>query len=159
MRDSKMPSRKLRLAVLLAIGTSAAAVAQEPLEEIFVTGSRIARPDFESASPIVSITQESFERTSATSVDVVMNRLPQFVPDVTSTSNNPANGGQGNLQLRGLSPWRTLVLMDGRRLIPANGTGVVDVNIIPSSLIESVEVITGGASAVYGSDAIAGTVR
>ena len=159
MRDSKMPSRKLRLAVLLAIGTSAAAVAQEPLEEIFVTGSRIARPDFESASPIVSITQESFERTSATSVDVVMNRLPQFVPDVTSTSNNPANGGQGNLQLRGLSPWRTLVLMDGRRLIPANGTGVVDVNIIPRALIESVEVITGGASAVYGSDAIAGVVN
>jgi len=154
-----MPSRKLRLAVLLAIGTSAAAVAQEPLEEIFVTGSRIARPDFESASPIVSITQESFERTSATSVDVVMNRLPQFVPDVTSTSNNPANGGQGNLQLRGLSPWRTLVLMDGRRLIPANGTGVVDVNIIPRALIESVEVITGGASAVYGSDAIAGVVN
>jgi len=159
MRDSKTPSRKLRLAVLLAIGTSATAVAQEPLEEIFVTGSRIARPDFESASPIVSITQESFERTSATSVDVVMNRLPQFVPDVTSTSNNPSNGGQGNLQLRGLSPWRTLVLMDGRRLIPANGTGVVDVNIIPRALIESVEVITGGASAVYGSDAIAGVVN
>jgi len=159
MRDSKTPSRKLRLAVLFAIGTSATAVAQEPLEEIFVTGSRIARPDFESASPIVSITQESFERTSATSVDVVMNRLPQFVPDVTSTSNNPSNGGQGNLQLRGLSPWRTLVLMDGRRLIPANGTGVVDVNIIPRALIESVEVITGGASAVYGSDAIAGVVN
>jgi TonB-dependent Receptor Plug Domain len=85
------------------------------LEEIFVTGSRIARPDFESASPIVSITQQSFQQSSSTSVDTVMNRLPQFVPDFGSTSNNPGNGGQGNLQLRGLGPRRTLVLMDGRR--------------------------------------------
>ena len=146
--------------LLLACSGPAVVTAEEQvLEEIFVTGSRIARPDFESASPIVSITQASFERTSSTSVDTVMNRLPQFVPDVTSTSNNPSNGGQGNLQLRGLSPWRTLVLMDGRRLIPANGDGVVDVNIIPRALIESVEVITGGASAVYGSDAIAGVVN
>lgn len=135
------------------------AAQQEVLEEIVVTGSRISRPDFESASPIVSITQESFERTGATSVDIVMNRLPQFVPDVTSTSNNPSNGGQGNIQLRGLGPRATLVLLDGRRLVPANGTGVVDVNIIPPSLVESVEIVTGGASAVYGSDAVAGVVN
>lgn len=148
------------LVLLLACGLPVVATAQDPvIEEIFVTGSRIARPDFESASPIVSITQQSFEHTKSTTVDTVMNRLPQFVPDMTSSSNNPSNGGQSNLQLRGLSPWRTLVLLDGRRLIPANGDGVVDTNIIPPALIESVEVITGGASAVYGSDAIAGVVN
>jgi len=151
------------LACVLSLGLGAwtvpALAQEEVLEEIVVTGSRIARPDFESASPIVSITRESFERTGATSVDVVMNRLPQFVPDITSTSNNPSNGGQGNIQLRGLGPKATLVLLDGRRLVPANGTGVVDVNIIPPALIESVEIVSGGASAVYGSDAVAGVVN
>ena len=69
------------------------------------------------------------------------------------------NGGQANVDLRGLGTTSTLVLVDGKRLTPANGTGVVDLNIIPSSLIESVEIITGGASAVYGSDALAGVVN
>jgi len=145
--------------LIASLASSAASAQEQVLEEIIVTGSRIARPDFESASPIVSISAESFERTGATSVDVVMNRLPQFVPDITSTSNNPSNGGQGNIQLRGLGPKATLVLLDGRRLVPANGTGVVDVNIIPPALIESVEIVTGGASAVYGSDAVAGVVN
>ena len=131
----------------------------QDIEQIIVTGSRIARPDFESASPIVSITADAFARTSSTSVDTVVSQLPQFTPDVTSTSNNPGNGGQGNVQLRGLGTTSTLVLLDGRRIIPANGDGVVDVNIIPASLVESVEVISGGASAVYGSDAVAGVVN
>ncbi len=139
--------------------TGAASGQDEPIEEITVTGSRIARRDFESISPIVSVPQEAFEQTGSTSVDTVMNRFPQFVPDFSGTSNNPGNGGQGNLQLRGLGTRDTLVLLDGRRLIPANGTGVVDVNIIPPALIESVEIITGGASAVYGSDAVAGVVN
>lgn len=138
------------------------ALAQEPgevLEQIIVTGSRIARPDFESASPIVSITADAFARTSSTSVDTVVSQLPQFTADFTSTSNNPGNGGQGNVQLRGLGATSTLVLLDGRRIVPANGDGVVDVNVIPASLVESVEVVSGGASAVYGSDAIAGVVN
>ena len=149
-------------AVSLPFLLPAAVVAQEAgqeVEQIIVTGSRIARPDFESASPIVSITADAFERTSASSVEAVVSRLPQFTPDATSTSNNPGNGGQGNVQLRGLGPTSTLVLVDGRRLVPANGDGVVDVNVIPSALVESVEVISGGASAVYGSDAIAGVVN
>ena len=138
------------------------ALAQAPgevLETIVVTGSRIARPDFESASPIVSITADAFARTSSTSVDTVVSQLPQFSPDFTSTSNNPNNGGQANVQLRGLGATSTLVLLDGRRIVPANGNGVVDVNVIPASLVESVEVVSGGASAVYGSDAIAGVVN
>ena len=144
---------------LLFIATLPADAQDEALEEIVVTGSRIARPDFESASPVFSIAAEKFEETGSTSVDSVLNRMPQFVPDFTSTSNNPGNGGQGNVQLRGLGTTSTLVLLDGRRLVPANGNGVVDVNVIPPSLIERVEIVTGGASAVYGSDAVAGVVN
>jgi iron complex outermembrane receptor protein len=133
------------------------------LEQILVTGSRIARPDFDSASPIVSVPEDFFRRSGSRTVESQLNTLPQFVPAYTSTSNNPGatggNGGQANLSLRGLGTTSTLVLVDGKRLIPANGTGVVDLNIIPSSLIESVEIITGGASAVYGSDALAGVVN
>jgi outer membrane receptor protein involved in Fe transport len=146
-------------ASLLLPPSAWAQVPGEELEQIFVTGSRIARPDFESASPIVSITADAFARTSSTSVDTVVSQLPQFSPDFTSTSNNPSNGGQGNVQLRGLGSTSTLVLLDGRRIVPANGNGVVDVNVIPASLVESVEVVSGGASAVYGSDAIAGVVN
>ena len=145
--------------LLLAGTTSAQAADQEEFEQIVVTGSRIARPDFETASPIVSIPADAFERTADSSVDTVINRLPQFTPDITSSSNNPGNGGQGNVQLRGLGATSTLVLLDGRRLIPANGNGVVDVSIIPGALVESVEIVSGGASAVYGSDAIAGVVN
>ena len=105
------------------------------------------------------MTRELFERTGSSTVETAINTLPQFVPGFTSTSNAPANGGQANVQLRGLGSTSTLVLIDGKRLIPANGNGVVDLNVIPGSLIESVEIITGGASAVYGSDAIAGVVN
>jgi outer membrane receptor protein involved in Fe transport len=144
---------------LLAARPAHAQEPEQPLEQVVVTGSRIARPDFESASPILSVAADAFEQRSDLSVDGVVSRLPQFTPDMGSTSNNPGNGGQGNVQLRGLGATSTLVLLDGRRLIPANGNGVVDVNVIPPSLIESVEVVTGGASAVYGSDAIAGVVN
>ena len=148
----------IALQLVVALPVAAQEVAGG-LEQIVVTGTRIARPDFESASPIISITADAFERTSASSVETVVSRLPQFTPDATSTSNNPGNGGQGNVQMRGLGPTSTLVLLDGRRLVPANGNGVVDVNVIPPALVESVEVISGGASAVYGSDAIAGVVN
>jgi hypothetical protein len=94
---------------------------------------------------------------SATGVKRI-SRLPQFTPDATSVEQS-RKWGQGNLQLRGLGTTSTLVLLDGRRIVPANGNGVVDVNVIPASLVESVDIVTGGASAVYGSDAIAGVVN
>ena len=134
--------------------------AQERLDEIVVTGSRIAvRQDFEAASPVVTVGRELFEQNNATTVEAVLNTLPQFVPSVTSTSNNPSNGGQANVELRGLGTTRTLVLMDGKRIVPANPSGVVDLNIIPAALVENVEILTGGASAAYGSDAVAGVVN
>ena len=144
-------------ALCLACGVTSAQ--DGDFEQVIVTGSRIARPDFDSASPIVSVTQDVFRRNGSNTVESTLNTLPQFVPAFTSTSNNPANGGQANVSLRGLGPTATLVLVDGKRLMPANGNGVVDLNIIPSALIESVEIITGGASAVYGSDALAGVVN
>jgi outer membrane receptor protein involved in Fe transport len=134
-------------------------VDEEAIEEVVVTGSRIVRRDFQSASPIQTVDAELFEQVAAVTVEAALNTLPQFVPSITSTSNNPSNGGQANVDLRGLGTQRTLVLIDGRRVVPSNATGVVDLNIIPGSLIGSVEVITGGASAVYGSDAIGGVVN
>jgi outer membrane receptor protein involved in Fe transport len=158
-------TRAVRLA-LIAAGTASVgayapgALAQEAeLEQIVVTGSRIARPDYESASPVVSVSQQLFQQSGSASVDTVINALPQFVPSITSTSNNPSNAGQSNIDLRGLGSNRVLVLMDGRRVVPANGTGTVDLNLLPSSLIQNVEIISGGASAVYGSDAISGVVN
>jgi len=158
-------TRAVRLA-LIAAGTASVgafapgALAQEAeLEQIVVTGSRIARPDYESASPVVSVSQQLFQQSGSASVDTVINALPQFVPSITSTSNNPSNAGQSNIDLRGLGSNRVLVLMDGRRIVPANGTGTVDLNLLPSALIQNVEIISGGASAVYGSDAISGVVN
>lgn len=132
---------------------------EDVIEEITVTGSRIVRQDYASASPISTVDAELFEQTGAPTIETVLNTLPQFVPAITTTSNNPSNSGQANVALRGLDTTRTLVLMDGRRIVPSNDTGVVDLNLIPASIIENVEIITGGASAVYGSDAIAGVVN
>ena len=129
------------------------------VEEIVVTGSRIARQDYVATSPIVTVGQKDLERTGAITVEKMLNQLPQFVPSVSDTSNNPSNNGQANIQLRGLGTARTLVLVDGRRVTPSNSSGVIDVNTIPAALIENIETITGGASAVYGSDAIAGVVN
>lgn len=127
--------------------------------EIVVTGSRIARQDYQSASPIVTVDSQDFQATGSVTIDSLLNDMPQFVPSVSSTSNNPSNGGQANLNLRGLGTSRTLVLMNGRRVVPSNASGVVDVNILPTALIKNVEVISGGASAAYGSDALAGVAN
>ncbi|OXE36658.1 MAG: TonB-dependent receptor [Phenylobacterium zucineum] len=129
------------------------------VEEVIVTGSRIARKDYESNTPIVTVGSEALKNTGTVTVETLLNELPQFVPSMTSTSNNPGGSGQAQVELRGLGTYRTLVLMDGRRIPPSNSDGTVDLNTIPPGLIESVEVITGGASATYGSDAVAGVVN
>jgi iron complex outermembrane receptor protein len=133
--------------------------APQEIDTITVTGSRIRRNDYVSDSPIVTVSAQALTETGSTAIEAVLNRLPQFVPSITTTSNNPANAGQANIDLRGLGTQRNLVLLDGRRLPPSNPNGTVDVNIVPSALIENIEVVTGGASAVYGSDAIAGVTN
>ena len=144
---------------------TAPAVAQDgPLEEITVTGSRIVRRDFVAPSPIMTLDSTQLTRSSTLSVESVLNRMPQFVPAGTQF----VSGGQGSpttslgiasANLRGIGTNRTLVLIDGRRPQPANAALIVDINTIPAAAIERVETITGGASAVYGPDALAGVVN
>lgn len=122
-----------------------------------VTGSRIFKRDYYSNSPIETISSDSIEVSGTINVEEIINIMPQVVPGLGRTSNNPG-GGYASVDLRGLGTSRTLVLVDGRRFTPS-GITVVDLNNIPPALIESVEIITGGASAVYGSDAMSGVVN
>lgn len=126
---------------------------------IVVTGSRIARPDLEQASPVTVVSSEEFSlQAGAANVENILNDLPSVTATQTSTSNNPG-GGTATVNLRGLGAARTLVLVDGRRYVSFDVNQIVDLNTIPSALIERVDVVTGGRSAVYGSDAIAGVVN
>lgn len=136
----------------------------EELAEVTVTGSRIVRRDLEAASPVVTVSTEQFERSSTTSFETTLNQLPQFAPAgsqfVSGAQSGPTSTpGAATLNLRGIGPNRNLVLIDGRRPQPANASLVVDINTIPQAAIQGVEVITGGASAVYGPDAIAGVTN
>lgn len=135
----------------------------EQVGEIVVTGSRIARPDYVSNSPIVSVSAEAIENTGQITVEKALSQMPQFTGSFgqgnTGTTSTGLNGGQSYASLRGLGSKRTLLLLDGRRLQPSNPDGSVDLNIIPEALIGNVEVITGGASTAYGSDATAGVVN
>ena len=140
----------------------APADAQAPaVQEVIVTGSRIARRDYVAESPIVTVQTKVLQTTSPPTLDQALSKLPQFT-GITGQSRTGAGFGQigaATLNLRNLGETRNLVLLDGRRMQPSTTGFAVDVNNIPSALIDSVEVITGGASAVYGSDAVAGVVN
>jgi iron complex outermembrane receptor protein len=133
-------------------------IAQPESGTIIVTGSRIRRRDLESSSPVTVVSSREFELSGAVNVEQVINTLPQVVPGATAFSNNPG-AGVATLDLRGLGNQRTLVLVNDKRYVFFDPTQTVDLNTIPQFLIESVDVVTGGASAVYGSDAIAGVVN
>lgn len=126
---------------------------------IVVTGSRIARPNLEAPSPVTVVGAEQVELTGTTTVETLLNELPQVIPGNTRVSNNSGGENFSTLDLRGLGPGRTLILLNGERLPASTTTGVTDVSQIPTGLIQRVEVVTGGASAVYGSDAIAGVIN
>ena len=128
------------------------------VEEVVVTGSRISRRDYVAESAVVSVGPKAIENTGDVTLEHILNNLPQVVPGLGSQVNNGGNG-QINLQLRGLGSTRSLVLIDGRRATPSNTNGVVDINTIPDALIDNIEIITGGASSTYGSDAIAGVAN
>jgi len=131
---------------------------------IVVTGSRIAG-DFESTSPMVTVSEGILEQSATSAIESNLNRLPQFVPaqtptggaDIQPTATNTP--GAATISLRGVGANRNLVLIDGRRGTPSNASGVVDISTIPSAAIERIEVISGGASATYGADAIAGVTN
>ena len=125
---------------------------------IVVTGSRIQQRNVDTAAPVAVVAAEEFKLSGTVNVENVLNSLPQVIPGTTAFSNNPGNGA-ATLNLRGLGSTRTLVLVNGRRWVSFDTSQVVDLNTIPQFLIESVDVVTGGASAVYGSDALAGVVN
>jgi len=128
-------------------------------ERITVTGSRIAKQDYEVNTPLITVTSDQLKANADITLETMLNTLPQVNPAGTTTSNNPPNNGQANIDLRGLGSNRNLVLIDGRRPMVSAPNMAVDVNTIPAALIESIEVITGGAGAIYGADAIAGVVN
>ena len=155
---------------LIALPSMAAAQdtpqgADETEQAIVVTGSRIVRRDYEANSPIVTAGQELLQNSSTAALETNLNKLPNFTPvqtpalgnDIQPTATNTP--GAATVSLRGLGTNRSLVLVDGRRTTPANALGVVDINTNAVAAIERVEIITGGASATYGADAVAGVVN
>jgi iron complex outermembrane recepter protein len=126
---------------------------------IVVTGSRIARPNLIANSPIAVVEREQLVANADVTLETFLNTLPQANPAGTTTSNNPGNAGQANINLRGLGATRNLVLVDGRRPMVSAAAMTVDLNTIPAALIERIDVITGGAGATYGADAVAGVVN
>lgn len=155
---SSMRGRLLASSVLGVALLASPAMAQEEVEELVVTGSRIARPDLTSVSPLATVGAAELAAKGVVNTENLLNTLPQTAPGVTGTVNN-GNGGVATVNLRGLGSNRTLVLVDGRRQVPTTSQGTVDINLIPPAMIERIDVVTGGASAVYGSDAIAGVVN
>lgn len=166
MKQSVYSARSIRgllmagAAVSAVAMTAAPAMAQE-IEEIVVTGSRIASPNLVSTSPITVVGQDEIKYQGTTRVEDLVNSLPQAFASQTSQVSNGSTG-TATIDLRNLGASRTLVLVDGKRLppgSPGSGGSAPDINQIPGALIERVEVATGGASAVYGSDAVAGVVN
>lgn len=128
-------------------------------DEIVVTGSRIARRDNIADSPIVTVGSAALETNGNVSLEAKLNKLPQLLPGSTAYTANIASAGQATLNLRGLGASRNLVLLDGRRMQPSGANMAIDINTLPSILVDNVEIISGGASAVYGSDAMSGVVN
>jgi len=156
------------------------------LAEVQVTGSRIKRKDLESNSPTVTIGSEAFDNRANMAVEDVLNQMPQFAQSLgysgdlarrnqqgnsstqfgALTGSDPFNSytsgstvGATNVSLRGLGANRTLLLLNGKRMVPVNASLAVDTSSIPSSALQRVEVVTGGASSVYGADAVSGVVN
>ena len=141
------------------LAVAAPAMAQDADDDVVViTGSRIQRTDTVAPSPITSVDEELFELNNVVNTEDLLNTLPQLIPAFDATSNNPGNG-TATVSLRGLGTTRTLVLVDGQRFVGSGAAQVVDLNNIPAAMVERVDVVTGGASAVYGSDAVAGVVN
>lgn len=147
-------------ALATAVGYTATASAQQPesIEEITVTGTRITVPGTESASPIFSVGADEIELQGQPEVERILRLLPITKPADGQNVNN-GTAGASTINLRGLGSQRNLVLVDGKRATPYNYNGIIDTSTIPTALIDRIDIITGGASAVYGSDAISGALN
>ena len=170
----RLKRSKLRDAIAFSLAVSAtalagsgAALAQETeqpqaqtatsLDTVTVTGSRIKSQTFTASSPITEITAEEFTQYGATTVEDLVNQYPQVDLSFDNFENNGAYG-HATISMRGLGPERTLTLVNGRRL-PASRNEVTDPSIVPAALIKRVDILSGGASAIYGADAVAGVVN
>lgn len=160
----------LALAAMAAAGWVSPAAAQDVVEadaagnqqeEIVVTGSRIARDGFRAPTPMTSLGSADLENAVVSNVGQLAAQVPSFQAVVTpaTTTLQSQYPGAAILNLRNLGNVRTLVLVNGRRFVPTTTSGTIDTNVIPSALIERVDVVTAGASSVYGSDAVAGVVN
>lgn len=150
--------------VLVAVAQAIAAQAGEApefLDEITVTASRIERSGFTAPTPTTVVDSAELQARAPVIIADVLNNLPSFRSSISprSSSLNQSGAGATFLDLRGLGSTRTLVLVNGRRFVPSTAANQVDVSLIPSLLVDRVEVVTGGASAAYGSDAVAGVVN
>jgi outer membrane receptor protein involved in Fe transport len=161
----------LRPTLALALCVSGTALAQENttasenagLAEVRVTGSRIQRDGMTTPTPVTSLSTDDLHVMAPTTIAAAVTQLPQFinssVPEGAPASGWTGASGASVLNLRGVGQNRTLVLLDGRRIVSSTRKGTIDVNLLPDALVKSVEVVTGGASAAYGSDAVSGVVN
>ncbi len=152
-----------RSAALIALATglvaASGAAAQtandaQAADDVVVTGTRIRRPDLTSNSPLTSVDAQELTLQGTNNIENALNRLPQFTADANENVSNGSNG-TAQVNLRNLGSNRVLTLVNGQRLLP---TQAMDLNFIPSAIVERVDIVTGGASAVYGSDALSGVV-
>jgi len=164
--SGKFSVSALVLACMLSLPVQAQAQGDAEAEstataaDIIVTGSRIVRRDMVSNTPIVTLQQDAIVNTAGATLETKLLQLPQFAGSANSQFGGVgSSAGAATLNLRNLGDFRNLVLLDGRRLQPSTSTFAIDVNTIPSIVIDNVEVISGGASAVYGSDAMSGVVN
>jgi iron complex outermembrane receptor protein len=175
MSDHPLIRARVRLALLTStaaatlLGTPTAfaqdqdADEGQPMEEVVVTGSRILSPSLDSPSPVQSVSSEDLESTGTVNVQEVLLKNPTMGTPTLSRTNSAfltSGAGVATLDLRNLGIERTLTLVDGRRFVSGlPGSAAVDFNTIPAQFIDRIDVLTGGASAVYGSDAVAGVVN
>lgn len=169
--NSRFVRSRLSYLIALCAGTAgtSAANGQDALEEVLVTGTRMVRSNATTAQPISTISAEQLMQSGTTDIGEILNDNPALLSSITSSNSlddeasnvsSADNVGGSALDLRGLGFQRTLTLVNGRRHVSGiEGTSSVDISTIPSALIENVEVLTGGASAVYGADAVTGVVN
>ncbi|HHX82369.1 MAG TPA: TonB-dependent receptor plug domain-containing protein, partial [Pseudomonadaceae bacterium] len=155
-----------KLSVVIAGLTACSVMAQDVVEEVSVTGSRIRDTGMTSPTPVTSISRDEMDNLSPGTLMDSLDLLPQFLNSSTiedtgspTTGTWSGVGAQSTLNMRGVGGNRTLVLLNGRRIVPSNRLSTVDINLFPQALIQRTEAVTGGASAAYGSDAIAGVTN
>jgi iron complex outermembrane recepter protein len=162
-----MKQRALYGMGLVSLGSMSAAMAQQDVvTEVVVTGSRVIQNGFQAPTPVTVVTAEQLQATAPSTLSDAINQLPVFSNSFKPASTGPgvvSNAGGAYLNARSLGANRNLVLLDGRRMVPSSVSGSVagatDINIIPQALVQRVDVVTGGASAAYGSDAVSGVVN